>query len=192
MTRELVYFVAASLDGRISGPHDDWSAFPMTGDHFAHLFQRWPDTLPSHVQQALGVQSRGRFDTVLMGWNTYAVGLPEVDSPYRHLRQLVFSRQSRQVGEGVELIADDPATVVRELKSQPGADLWLCGGGRLAASLHSEIDRLVLKVQPVTLNQGPTLFEGTYSARQWHPVGHQEFDSGVSVREFVPVPDAAG
>ena len=43
---------------------------------------------------------------------------------------------------------------VRALKADPGWDLWLAGGGRLAAFLTDEIDELLLKVNPVVLGAG--------------------------------------
>lgn len=187
MPRELIYYVAVSLDGRTSGPGDDWSAFPVEGDHFAHLIEHWPDTFPTAAHAPLGITPSGRFDTVLMGWNTYAVGLPTgVVSPYQHLRQLVFSGQPRTAGADAELSAEDPIEVVRRLKAEPGADLWLCGGGRLAATLIDQIDRLVLKVQPVTLGAGPSLFEGDHRPRHWTRAARHDFASGVCIEEHLP------
>ncbi len=71
--------------------------------------------------QALGRAADGsRFDTVLMGWNTYAVGLPTgVDNPYPHLRQHVFTRREVTVPAGITVSADAPATV-RALTEREG------------------------------------------------------------------------
>lgn len=185
--RELVYYVGTSLDGRISGPNDDVSAFAHEGEHMQAVLGDYADALPTHALEALGITPPGTtFDTVLMGWNTYAVGLPEIDSPYQHLRQIVFSRTpGRAVGNGVTLTDRDPLELVRELKREDGADIWLCGGGRLAASLAPEVDRLILKVQPLTLAEGPPLFDGNYLARAWRPVSARAFASGVTLASFV-------
>ena len=51
--RELTYFVAVSLDGRIAGPGDDFSAFPTTGDHLDMIAADYRDTLPGHGLAAL-------------------------------------------------------------------------------------------------------------------------------------------
>ena len=45
------------------------------------------------------------FDCVLMGWNTYAIGLPHVPNPYSHLRQIVFTR-AHDAPEGAEDAGD--------------------------------------------------------------------------------------
>ena len=92
--RELTYYVAVSLDGRIAGPDDDFSAFPVEGDHIDMILRDWRDTLPAPGLQALGLTpDRTRFDAVVMGWRTYAAGLPHgVVDPYPHLDQVVVTR----------------------------------------------------------------------------------------------------
>ena len=95
--RELVYYVGVTLDGFIAGPNGEFDAFPIEGDHVDAINERFADTIPTDLAAALGIRQDGtRFDTVLMGWNTYAVGLPMgATSPYRHLqagRLLGFER----------------------------------------------------------------------------------------------------
>ncbi|GAA5147341.1 dihydrofolate reductase family protein [Nocardioides marinquilinus] len=191
--RELTYYVAVSLDGRISGPGDDFSAFPVTGDHIEMILRDYRDTLPKVGLDALGLTADGsRFDTTLMGWNTYAAGFEHTRDPYPHTRQLVFSRTRGQddADPGVEVTAADPVAVVRELKRGEGAGIWLCGGGLLASALIGEIDRLVLKVNPVVLHEGPTLFAGGFEPRAFRLERSTPYESGVVVQEYAAVADA--
>ena len=134
---------------------------------------------------ALGITpTLSRFDTVVMGWNTYAVGLPVgLTSPYPHLRQFVVSASHDVDVDGIEHIASDPLARVRELKEEPGAAIWLCGGGTLATELAPEIDRYVFKVNPVLLGEGVPL--GTANV-QLGLVSTRAFESGVVVAEYVP------
>lgn len=74
--RELTYYVAVSLDGYIAGPNDEFDAFLVEGDHAA-LWERYGGTAPTQLAEAAGLSlAQSPFDTVLMGWNTYATGLP--------------------------------------------------------------------------------------------------------------------
>ncbi|WP_448808270.1 dihydrofolate reductase family protein [Agromyces bauzanensis] len=121
-----------------------------------------------------------------MGWNTYAVGLPlGMTSPYSHLQQIVFSRSRQAEGERLAVTADDPIDVVRALKAEEGADIWLCGGGTMATAIVDEIDRLVLKVNPVLLGGGIPLFAGgAYEPRRFDLVGSTPYRSGVTIAEY--------
>ncbi|MDW4571543.1 dihydrofolate reductase family protein [Microbacterium sp. M3] len=185
--RELVYYAAVSLDGRIAAPDGAFDAFPIEGDHIDAINAEWADTVPGPLYDALGLTApRGRFSTVLMGWNTFAAGLPLTDDPYPHLEQIVFSRTrtAADVGAGVRLTADDPRGVVADLKAQDGADIWLCGGGVLAAQLRDQIDRLVLKVNPVVFGDGLPLFAGGYAPDVFVRERSRAFDSGVVMNEY--------
>jgi dihydrofolate reductase len=186
--RELVYYVATSLDGYIAAPGGETDAFPVEGDHMAALLADYADAVPGHVASALGIsQPLTTFDTVLMGWTTYRVAADVgIASPYPHLRQFVFSRSPRPHTESVTITAEDPRLVVRELKAETGAaDIWLCGGGELASALVDDIDRLVLKVNPIVFGGGIPLFGGRVIAPEaFELVESRRFESGVLVNEY--------
>ncbi|MCS3492889.1 dihydrofolate reductase [Arthrobacter sp. JUb119] len=186
--RELTYFVAVSLDGYIAGPHGEFDAFAVAGDHAAPIWDRYRGTAPTQLAESAGLPIEGcPFDTVLMGWNTYAVGLPALPSPYSHLRQIVFTREhsSPPGSQEVQFTSADPREVIGELKSQPGDGIWLCGGGQLAARLRPDIDRLALKVQPVMFGSGIKLFGDTgYAPDRWRLENMQSFASGVCLAEY--------
>nr|WP_240896681.1 dihydrofolate reductase family protein [Kineococcus vitellinus] len=184
-TRELVYFVAVSLDGFIAAPDGGYGDFTAEPE----LLHEFTDAFPSHVQRLAGVRvDRSRFDTVVMGWNTCTPALDEgIESPYAHLRQYVVASPGRRVGADVHLVHDAVATV-RALKAEPsGTAIHLAGGGRLAGSLLDEIDRLVLKVSPVVLGDGVPLFgRAGYSPRPLRVLEQRRFGSGLTLVEAVP------
>lgn len=188
-----MYYVAVSLDGYIAGPGGEFDAFPVEGDHMAALNARFSDAIPTAIADSFGIERTGTmFDTVVMGWNTYAVGLPVgMTSPYQHLQQVVFSRTRTEAdipGEhpNLTLTSEDPVEVVRRLKSGPGNSIWLCGGGTLATRLSGEIDRLVLKRNPLLFGNGIPLFApGAYQPSAFDEVSTTAFGSGVVVSEYV-------
>lgn len=180
--RTLTYLIASTIDGFIAGPDgSDPSApggfWPISPEYVAHLVEEYPETLPATAHEALGIQGPWRhFDTVLEGRGSYQVGLDAgVTNAYPHLRHVVFSTTLPGGDDpSVEITADDPVEVVRRLKAEDGQGLWLVGGGRLAATLVDEIDRLVVKVGPVTVGDGiPLLGRGAeFSPHAWRLIKH--------------------
>lgn len=184
--RNLVYYVAVSIDGYIADPSGGFDSFLVDGDHASVVFGEYADALPAHVHTARGIEPpKTRFDTVIMGWNTLAPALDiGISSPYPHLRQVVASRSPRDVDPEITL-TDDPLATVRSLKREDGLDVWLCGGGVLAGTLVPEIDRLVLKRNPVVFGSGISMF-GTapHAPRAFALTRTRSFESGVVIEEY--------
>ncbi|WP_127504043.1 dihydrofolate reductase family protein [Actinoplanes solisilvae] len=160
--RKLVYYVASSLDGFIAAPDGSWDFFgPVHDDLGAFITDRYPETLP-------GAREKRVFDTVLMGRGTYEPALKAgVTSPYAHLDQYVFSSTiDPGIDPAVTVETGDPVAFVRELKQRPGRDIWLCGGGALAATLRDEIDEFVIKLNPVLAGNGIRLTTSPYDPRR--------------------------
>lgn len=139
VSRRLRYGVAASLDGFIAGPNGeyDWIVMDPSID-FGALFKE--------------------FDTAVMGRKTHEVlaaqgehgALPGLDV-------VVFSRTlPAATYHGVRIVNDDPRKVVAALKSKPGRDIWLYGGGTLFRSLLDAglVDTVEVAVVPVLLGAG--------------------------------------
>ena len=159
--RELKYYVACSVDRFIAREDGSFDEFPTEGEHIADLLECFPDTIPDHLRQTLGVRAENKwFDVVLMGRRTYEVGLRVgVTNPYPHLKQYVFSRTLKRSPDAkVKLVSEDAIDLVKGLKRQPGMDIWLCGGGELARALFPQIDEMILKVNPLLLGSGIPLF----------------------------------
>jgi dihydrofolate reductase len=142
MARRLRYQVAVSLDGflaRGDGSYD-WIVDDSAIDLEA-LFKE--------------------FDTVVMGRKTHALmtsqggtgAMPGADV-------IVFSRTlPRSATDGVRITGEDPGVAVAALKTQPGRDIWLFGGGSLFHALLAagQVDTVELAVMPVLLGGGVPL-----------------------------------
>ncbi len=100
-------------------------------------------------------------DTFLMGRKTYEVMLANGLTSYPGFRNCVFSRTLQHSDDpNIEIIAEDAAAFVRQLKGETGKGLCLYGGGELARSLFvaNLIDEIVLNIHPVLLGSGIRLF----------------------------------
>lgn len=185
--RELVYYVAVSLDGFIAEPDGAFGAFPVVGDHAGFLAREFADAVPATFHEQLGIRPTGeRFDTVIQGSASYRIALDQgIERPYAHLREYVATRSGATPPDGVTYTADARSTV-RDLKQENGAAIYLCGGGLLAGSLLPEIDRLVLKRYPIVLGDGIGLFaDADPTVTQFDLVGSRSFESGLLIEEYV-------
>jgi dihydrofolate reductase len=137
--RQVRYGVAMSLDGFIAGPNGEADWIVMDPDlDFDAIFSR--------------------FDTLLIGRKTFAAmqemggGAGSVPG----VRSVVISRTMRQVDHPNITLVNDAEPFVAELKTQPGKDIWLWGGGELFHSLLTAglVDGIDVGVVPVLLGGG--------------------------------------
>lgn len=174
--RKIVYYVASSVDGFISGIDDNVSGFVSEG---------------SGVVKYLG--DLAAFDTVIMGRNTYEFGYkygaqPGQPSPvYPHMTHYIFSdsltfdTQDEKVH--VKKVRLDE---VNQLKQTEGSAIYLCGGGQFAGWLldHQQIDVLKLKLNPVLLGQGVKLFGESKKEVQLELIESEPYDGGLQIMTY--------
>lgn len=187
--RKVIYFVAVSADGFIAhadGSHHGWV---LEGDHMSDIGTRFPETIPTHWQKQLGIPAENKqFDAVLMGRKTYDIGFQQgITNPYASLKQYVFSRtMTKSPDSGMQLVSDDVAGFVRQLKQANGKDIWLCGGGELAALLLQEglIDEILLKHHPVLFGSGIPLVNTFGGWASLELLESKRYNSGVLLLNY--------
>jgi dihydrofolate reductase len=127
-----------SLDGFIAGPNGEADWITMDPDiDFHELFRN--------------------FDAVLMGRKTYdAARAQHGGGGMPGMQVYVISRTLRQEDCRGVTVSSDPAATVAALKSAPGKDIWLFGGGDLLRSFLQLdlVDSLEVAVIPVLLGGG--------------------------------------
>ncbi|TDD88188.1 dihydrofolate reductase family protein [Actinomadura rubrisoli] len=190
--RKLVYYVAVSIDGYIAGPGGEMDFYPLADDMAAWINERYPETLPTHVRLHAGLEDapNKRFDTLVMGHGTYRPALDiGVTSPYAHLRQYVASTTLAGIADPAVELVRDPLDTVRSLKAEDGGmDIWLCGGGKLAAALLPEIDELIVKTYPVVAGAGIPAFSGAFRPTLFTPAHRETFSNGAQATWLTRTP----
>ena len=172
--RKIVYYVASSLDGYISGPNEDISGFLSMG---------------SGVDKYLA--DLVKYDTVIMGKHTYEFGykfgLQPGQPAYPHMAHYIFSSK---------LVLEDPAPNVQvkpinlqeieAIQNQSGSDIYLCGGGQFAGWLldNQKIDILKLKLNPLILGQGVKIFGNSKQTCNPELISTELFDNGLQIMTF--------
>lgn len=142
--RTVTYGAASSLDGYIARlDHSiDWVQW---SDDVAAITSRYWNTV----------------DTVLMGRKTYEAAARGGTTYFPGVKNYVFSKTLEEpADEEVEVVGDDAADFVRELKEQDGKGICVMGGGELAHALFEAdlIDEVGVNFHPVLLGSGIPLF----------------------------------
>ena len=172
MSPEVIYYVAASLDGCIGPPDGSvtWLS-PFEGGSedygYAHFF--------------------ASVDSVLLGRKTYEQSLTFSQWPYKGKRCWVFSRHKPKATPGVAVTQDSPAKVIHELKAQGLRRAWLVGGGELAGAFRAEglIKEYIVSVVPIILGAGVRMFGEDGSPERLTLVESQRYPSGIIQLRYV-------
>jgi dihydrofolate reductase len=168
--RRVCYAVAMSLDGYIAGPNGEADWIIMDPDiDFRALFDR--------------------FDTFLLGRRTFegmgGAGIGAQSST----QTIVFSRTLRQEDHpNVTIVSEEPEQSLTDLRSKPGKDIWLFGGGSLFRSLleAGQVDVVEVSVIPVLLGAGISLLPSTTSSERFklQLTSSRTFKTGIVSLEY--------
>lgn len=174
--KRIIYYVACSIDGYISGPNDDVSKFIFQGD----AVEQYQEDLK-------------HFQTVIMGRNTYEFGykygaVPGQPSPaYPHMKHYIFS-DNLTFSDKSDQVEVKPLSkeAVISIKNSSPSDIYMCGGGQFAGWLldHGLIDNLKLKLNPVILGSGTPLFSPTDKAVGMKLLGSKKYEEGIQLLEY--------
>ncbi|MBC5774170.1 dihydrofolate reductase [Pontibacter sp. KCTC 32443] len=166
--RKIVLYIAASLDGYIARPDGgiDWlenEVYKIDGEDFGY----------SSFMKTI--------DTTLMGHSTYKVVAGfDMPFPYPDKTNYVFTHSQQPDNEFVHFISSNAAEFVRQLKQQPGKDIWLIGGSQLNTLLLNAglIDEIILTYIPIILGNGIPLFAPFASEKMLNVKESKHFENG--------------
>jgi dihydrofolate reductase len=163
--RRIRYSVASSLDGYIAGPSGeaDWIIMDPEFD-FEAMYKEFDTVL----------MGRGSFETVGGAWG-YG------------MKTVVISRTLREQNHpGVTIVGDNVKQALTSLRTQPGKDIWLFGGGQLFRSLVELrlVDTVEVAVMPVLLGGGIPLLPPGGQRIKLKLTSHKIYKTGIVGLEY--------
>jgi dihydrofolate reductase len=168
--RRVRYVVAMSLDGYIAGPNGEADWIIMDPDiDFGALFDQ--------------------FDAFLLGRKTFESMGGTGGGRQSGVQTIVFSRTLRQQDyPNVTIVSENLQQALADLRSKPGKDIWLFGGGLLFRSLLEArlVDSVEVSVMPVLLGEGIPLLPPEPSSEHYKLslASSRAFKTGIVSLEY--------
>ena len=166
---KVIYYVASSLDGFISGVNGDISKFMPHG----RAVEKYQADLDN-------------YSTVIMGRKTYEFGyqfgLESGQPAYPHMEHYIFS-ETLQIEALAKTVHIEKMSIerIKEIVAASQTDIYLCGGGEFAGWLldNGVIDQLKLKLNPIVLGDGVPLFGNSKTSLVGKLIEKESFESGL-------------
>ena len=187
--RKLIADPIISLDGYFTSPENkiDWfGGFDS---------EEW--TWSSDILRSADAMLYGRvtYEEFRQFWPTPEPKQMGVD-PYlierlNNLPKIVFSKSLAETPwKPASLVREDPGAAVARLKHESGKDIVVVGSGTLVASLlrHDLIDEYFIRVRPIILGSGRSLFEDRKARHPLKLVTAKTFKSGTIGLHYESLP----
>lgn len=145
--RKLILYIACSLDGYIAGPDGDLSfleSVQQPGEDYGYkVFNEQTDTV---------IMGRKTFDKIM----SFGIPFPHKDKE----KVYIITRSDMQDYDNITFYGGSLLTLIKNLKQQPGKQIYCDGGGELVQALfqYDLFDEIILSIIPVYLGKGIRLF----------------------------------
>jgi dihydrofolate reductase len=179
--RDVILYMSMSLDGLVASDREH----PGVAVADPEVKQWKLDRIDKAGAHLMG---RATYEEMSSYW-------PRSDDPYagpmNDIPKIVFSKtlSDDEASWPITRVArGDLATEIAAIKAEPGPDVIVWGGARLAGALAAAdmIDEYRLLVQPLVLGRGKALFEQLPESRHLDLVEATPFPSGIVVQIYRP------
>jgi dihydrofolate reductase len=180
--REVILYMSMSLDGFVGSDREHPGVAIPEG---AEL-KKWK--LDRISKAGAHLMGRVTYREMSSYW-------PQSDDPYASpmnvIPKVVFSKtlsDDEATWSETRVARGDLAAEIADIKAEPGSDVVVWGGSRLAGALAAAdlIDEYRLLVQPLILGRGEALFDQLPEARHLELVETTPFPSGIVVQVYRP------
>jgi dihydrofolate reductase len=167
--RKIIVLTFVTLDGVMQAPggpqEDTEGSFKYGGWVVPHLDERGGAIMHEQMTKPRDLLlGRKTYEIFASYWPTHESEWPGINSATKYV---VSHTRTEPLWDNTVFIKDNVMEEIRGLKQQDGPDLHVYGSSRLLQMLfrHDLVDKLWLKIFPLTLGTGKRLFgEGTIPA----------------------------
>lgn len=166
--RQIILYIAMSLDGYIAKPNDDLSFLSIVqkeGEDYGYI------DFVSTV------------DTVILGRKTYDWVMKEVgEFPHADKNAYIITRTSRPTIGKTTFYSGDLTELVRKLKGEKGKNVFCDGGAEIVNELlkNDLLDEIIISVIPILVGNGTRLFKDNRPEKKLKLVNVKTFDTGLT------------
>ncbi|HAF27894.1 MAG TPA: dihydrofolate reductase [Bacteroidales bacterium] len=167
--RNLIIYIATSLDGYIAKPSDDLSFLKLVekeGENYGYA------------------EFTSTIDTIILGRKTYdwvikEIGSSHYDNGDRNV--YVITRTKRPNVGKTNFYTGNLFDLVKRLKSENGKNIYCDGGAEIINELlkNDLIDEFVISVIPVLVGNGTKLFKDNRPEQELELVSLKSFETGL-------------
>lgn len=185
--RKLKLQIQTTIDGFVAGSRGemDWMTFDWSADLLEFVRQ-----LTAPVDAI--VLGRHLAQGFIPHWASLLDNPATADAFARRMVEtpkIVFTKTlTNSPWPRTEVANGELVTEINRLKSQPGGDLIVYGGGTLVSALIQQklIDELHLFINPAILGHGMPIFQQVSAKQGYRLVQAQAFACGIVVVSYVP------
>ncbi len=165
--RKLILYISCSLDGFIAKPNEDLgflSIVEKEGEDYG--YNKFIKTI----------------DTVIIGRRTYEWVIGQgYDFPHADKELYIITRKKQGNHSNLRFYNGDLETLVRELKSKKGQNIFCDGGSQIVNQLLNKklFDEMIISIIPVLIGNGIKLFEKGTPEQELQLLSVKKYDSGL-------------
>jgi dihydrofolate reductase len=174
-TRNLIVYIAMSLDGYITGPNQSLDFLKMVekeGEDYGYAtFLQTTDTI---------IIGRKSYDKVL----SIGIAYPHADKTV-----YIMTRTAKPAIDTLNYYSGNLKALVLELKNKPGKNIFCDGGAEIVNQLLKDdlIDEFIISVIPVLLGNGIRLFNNSFDKLSVSLIGISKFETGLIQLHYVRI-----
>ncbi len=177
MGRNVILYIAMSLDGYIAKPDDDLSFLSIVqkeGEDYGYT-----DFIDS-------------VDTVIVGRKTYEWVMTQVPTfPHADKNAFIITRTARPSLGKTNFYTGKLKDLILQLKSEEGKNIFCDGGAEIVNELLKDdlIDEFIISVIPILLGNGTRLFKDDRPEQILNLVSIKQFEKGLTQLHYKRIRD---